>query len=67
MNHINTNELIQIIKQMNINIIRGAYEAPKTEIVQMNAVWSVLTGSPVTPDAGITGSGFHFDTDTGSW
>ena len=52
---------------MNINIIRGAYEAPKAEIVQMNAVWSVLTGSPVTPDAGVTGSGFQFGTDNGSW
>lgn len=67
MNHINTNELIQITKQMNINIIRGAYEAPKTEIVQMNAVWSVLTGSPVTPDAGITGTGLTFGTQDGAW
>lgn len=52
---------------MNLKKSNGAYETPRTEIVQMNVCSSVLTGSPVTPDAGITGSGFHFDTDTGSW
>lgn len=52
---------------MNLKKSNGAYEAPRTEIVQMNVCSFVLTGSPVTPDAGITGSGFQFGTDNGNW
>ena len=42
------------------------YEAPRTEIVLMDTSASVFMASPA-PAAGITGSGFHFESDNGSW
>lgn len=47
--------------------LKKAYEAPTTEVIALEMGFSVLTGSPVTPDAGITGSGFQFGTDNGNW
>ena len=52
---------------MNINISRGAYEAPRTEVILLNTECAVLTGSPVTPDAGIMGTGLTFGTQDGAW
>ena len=46
--------------------IERQYEAPRTEIVLMDASASVFMASPA-PAAGITGSGFHFESDNGSW
>lgn len=47
--------------------VKKAYEAPTTEVIALEMGFSVLTGSSVTPDASFSGSGFHFDTDNGSW
>lgn|GEM_PF-5397615 len=47
--------------------VKKAYEAPTTEVIALEMGFSVLTGSPVTPDAGIMGTGLTFGTEDGAW
>jgi len=51
---------------MKVNMTKSAYEAPRTDIVLMETNTNVFMASPA-PAAGITGSGFHFESDNGSW
>jgi len=51
---------------MKVKMTKSAYEAPRTDIVLMETNACVFMASPA-PAAGITGSGFHFESDNGSW
>ena len=51
---------------MKVNLTKSAYEAPRTDIVLMDTNANVFMASP-DPTAGITGSGFQFGEDNGSW